>query len=170
MYLPGEMTAALARSQLQRLDHTNAMAQVTAWCLSDRLARLPRVGSPVVPQARSHVFHKYRVQFRPEALGLDCPPLLFRDLVLQALRAEGVEAVLWQIVQLPDHPLFQNRNSEADCPETRRLLDSSVIVGCQSFPLLAQTEETADAYAEAFEKGWAHLPALVTVGASRDAT
>jgi dTDP-4-amino-4,6-dideoxygalactose transaminase len=164
MYLPGEMTAALARSQLQRLDYTNAMAQVTAWRLSDRLTRLPGVDPPVVPQDRSHVFHKYRVRLRPEALGLDCPPLLFRDLVLQALRAEGVEAVLWQTVPLPDHPLFRNQNRGADCPETRRLLDSSLIIGSQSFPLFAQTPELADAYADAFEKVWAHLPELVTAG------
>jgi dTDP-4-amino-4,6-dideoxygalactose transaminase len=164
MYLPGELTAALARSQLRRLDQTNAAGQVTARRLSDRLAGLPGVEPPAVPSDRSHVFHKYRVRLRPEALGLDSPPLLFRDLVLQALRAEGVEAVLWQTVPLPDHPLFQNQNGGADCPEARRLLDSSLIIGSQSFPLFAQSPELADAYAEAFEKIWTHLPELVTAG------
>jgi dTDP-4-amino-4,6-dideoxygalactose transaminase len=167
MYLPGEMTAALARSQLRRLDQTNAAGQATAQCLSERLARLPGIEPPAVPQDRSHVFHKYRVRLRPEALGLDCPPLLFRDLVLQALRAEGVEMVLWQTVPLPDHPLFSDRSGGADFPQTRRALESSLIVGSQSFPLFAQSKETADAYADAFEKIWAHLHDLVSEGVPR---
>lgn len=161
MYLPGELTAALARSQLSRLDQTNATSQATAQRLSERLARLPGVEPPAVPPDRTHVFHKYRVRLKPEEIGIDLPPVLFRDLVLRALRDEGVEAVLWQTVPLPDHPLFKNRNREADYPETRRLLDSSLIVGSQSFPLFAQSEEIADAYADAFEKIWAHLHDLV---------
>lgn len=170
MYLPGEMTAALARSQLRRLDETNAAGQVTARRLSDRLAHLPGIDPPVVPADRTHIFHKYRVRLRPEALGMDLPPVLFRDLLLRALRAEGVEAVLWQTVPLPDHPLFRGRNEGAGFPETRRLLDSSLVVGSQSFPLFAQSPELADLYAEAFEKVWTHLPDLVAGGVPGYAT
>ena len=52
MYLPGELTSALARAQLQRLGETTARSQRNAARLSERLGRLPGVEPPAVPDAR----------------------------------------------------------------------------------------------------------------------
>ena len=52
MYLPGELTAALARSQLQRLAETTARSQRNATRLGERLGRLPGVEPPVVRHER----------------------------------------------------------------------------------------------------------------------
>jgi len=49
MYLPGELTSALARSQLQRLAETTARSQRNAARLSARLATLPGVEPPRIP-------------------------------------------------------------------------------------------------------------------------
>ena len=78
MYLPGELTAALARSQLQRLAETTARSQRNATRLGERLGRLSGVEPPVVPGDRTHVFHKYRVRLDPPravqvAGGIDQP-------------------------------------------------------------------------------------------------
>src|SRR5436309_626620 len=128
MYLPGELTSALARSQLQRLAETTARSQRNAARLTEWLVRLPSVEPPAVPPDRIHVFHKYRVRLDPERAGVRLLPTALRDRLLEALRAEGVEAVLWQTVPLPAHPMFayreRNRNTSA-------ALDSAILMGSQ---------------------------------------
>ena len=76
--------------------------------------------------------------------------------MLVALRAEGVEAVLWQEAPLPGHPLFGSREPY---PVASAALDGSIIIGSQSYPLFAQPLEVVDAWADAFERVWKSLPA-----------
>ena len=151
MYLPGELTSALARSQLRRLATTTARSQRNAARLSERLARLPGVEPPRVPPDRTHVFHKYRVRLAPERAGVRLPPATLRDRALEALRAEGVETVLWQTAPLPSHPLFASRERY---PNATAALESTLIIGSQSYPLFAQPLEVVDAWADGFEKAW----------------
>jgi dTDP-4-amino-4,6-dideoxygalactose transaminase len=151
MYLPGELTSALARSQLGRLAATTARSQANAARLSERLARLPGVEPPVVPPDRTHVFHKYRVRLDPRGAGVSATPLGLRDRLLEALRAEGVEAVLWQTAPLPAHPLFAARERY---PNAEAALESTLVIGSQSYPLFAQPLEVVDAWAEGFETAW----------------
>ena len=151
MYLPGELTSALARAQLQRLGETTARSQRNAARLSERLGRLPGVEPPAVPPDRTHVFHKYRVRLHPERAGIRLSPLALRARALEALRAEGVEAVLWQTVSLPLHPLFA---SPERYPNAAAALDGSLVVGSQSYPLFAQPLEVVDAWADGFERVW----------------
>lgn len=185
MYLMPELTAAFARSQLARLDDHVATAQGNAALLSAGLKDLEAVTVPAVPADRTHVFHKYRVRLHPERLGLDIPPARFRDMVLTALQAEGVEAVLWQTMPLPAQPLFRRlegygRGCPWDCqgratvryrpeeyPETIRLLDGSVVIGSQSYPLCCQPPELMGAYVGAFHKVFAHVDQLLKVPVGR---
>jgi dTDP-4-amino-4,6-dideoxygalactose transaminase len=154
MYLPGELTCAVARAQLTRLAATTARAQRNGARLSARLASLAGVRTPVVPPDRTHVFHKYRVVLDPAPLGLPITPRALRERVLDALRAEGVEAVLWQEVPLPAHPLFASRERY---PVAEAALDGSLIIGSQSYPLFAQPLAVVDAWADAFERVWKSL-------------
>jgi dTDP-4-amino-4,6-dideoxygalactose transaminase len=154
MYLPGELTAALARSQLKRLGETTARSQLNAARLSERLAELPGVEPPAVPPDRTHVFHKYRVRLDPARAGLALTPAALRDRVLEALRAEGVEAVLWQTAPLPSHPLFASRERY---PNATAALESTLLIGSQSYPLFAQPLEVVDAWAAGFETVWRSL-------------
>jgi len=154
MYLPGELTSALARSQLQRLAETTARSQRNAARLGERLARLPGVEPPRIPPDRTHVFHKYRVRLDPERTCIRLSAAALRDRVLEALRAEGVEAVLWQTAPLPAHPLFASRERY---PNAEAALASTLVIGSQSYPLFAQPLEVVDAWADGFEKVWSRL-------------
>jgi len=157
MYLPGELTAALARAQLQRLADTTARSQWNAGRLTHRLARLPGVEPPAVPPNRTHVFHKYRVRLDPERAGVGLSPTALRNRLLEALRAEGVEAVLWQTAPLPAHPLFASASaseSRERYPNATAALDSTLVIGSQSYPLFAQPLEVVDAWADGFERAW----------------
>ena len=147
MYLPGELTSAIARAQLPRLAETTARAQRNGARLTERLRGLPGVETPVVPPDRTHVFHKYRVRLDPGRVG----STVARERLLLALRAEGVEAVLWQECALPHHPLFACREPY---PNATAALEGSIIIGSQSYPLFAQPLEVIDAWADAFENVW----------------
>jgi dTDP-4-amino-4,6-dideoxygalactose transaminase len=151
MYLPGELTAAIARAQLGRLAETTERAWRNGTHLTARLRHLPGLRTPGVPADRTHVFHKYRLFIEARGGG---PATAMRDRLLEALRAEGVEAVLWQERPLPHHPLFA---SAEPYPHARAALDRSVLVGSQSYPLFAQPLEVIDAWADALEKVWARL-------------
>ncbi|MBI2524598.1 MAG: DegT/DnrJ/EryC1/StrS family aminotransferase [Candidatus Rokubacteria bacterium] len=151
MYLPGEVTCALARAQLQGLAATTERSQLNARRLTERLAALPGVEPPAVPPDRTHVFHKYRVRLHPDRAGVGLPPRELRDRMLAALRVQGVEAVLWQTAPLPAHPLFARADPY---PHAVAALDASLIVGSQSCPLFAQPPEVVDAWAEGFARAW----------------
>jgi hypothetical protein len=109
---------------------------------------------PAVPADRTHVFHKYRVRLDPKAAGLRLTARALRERVLDLLRAEGVEAVLWQEVPLPAHPLFASRDR---FPVATAALEGSLVVGSQSYPLFAQPLDVVEAWADAFERVWRRL-------------
>jgi perosamine synthetase len=166
-YRSHELTAALARSQLRRLDHHNRTAQRNAALLNAGLSDLPGLEPPHVPDDRTCVFYRYRIRIDPEELGFAGPPLELRDRLLWALQAEGVAASLWQLLPLPAQPVFRRgsfapwRPGDDDGlapwdrgahPETARLLESSIVLGTATEPLFNQPSDLMERYLEAFEK------------------
>jgi len=172
MYRGNELLAAFARAGLAELPARTARAQANAARLSARLAELEGVSPPVVPEGSTSVFHKYRV-------GHDSS--ISRDLLVKALRAEGLEVVLWQASPLPSQPVFRaregfgggfpwslDRETDWDAlyrperfPATSRLLASSVVLFSQTCPLIAQDDDLVDRYAEAFARVWAAREEIV---------
>lgn len=183
MHRGSELMAAFARAQLARLPERTAACQRNAQRLARRLADLPGVLPPLVPQGRSSVHHKFRVRLDPARAGLRGSPERLRDIISKALIAEGLEVVQWQSAPLPAQPIFQRRaradgfpepftqssGSATDLsrnydpsryPRTIALLAGSLVLFSQSCPLIAQTEDTVDRYADAFERVWRHREKL----------
>jgi dTDP-4-amino-4,6-dideoxygalactose transaminase len=183
MYRGNEMMAAFARSQLARLPELTARGQRHFQALSRSLSELPGVAMQRIPADRTSVHHKVRVWLDPKAAGVDLEPAKFRDAVLRALRAEGVEVVLWQNEPVPEHTIFQKMEGfgrgspwTAAGPEavafarknyepsrygaTRRLLAGSLVLFSQSCPLIAQDDAVVARTAEAFHKVWRHRAEL----------
>ena len=178
MYRMTSLTAALTRTQLARLDHYNAAAKRNAEYLSERLKGIDLVTPPVVPGDRTSVYHKYRIRLHPERLDVGLDPVKFRNAVLQSLRREGVETVLWQVIPVPSQILFQEqkgygkgcpwtchgsqiRYRDEEYPETVKLLNNSVVIGSQSVPLAGQSIELMHYYGDALEKVFADRDTLV---------
>lgn len=179
MYRGNEMMAAFGRAQLAKLGERTALCQRMAERLSRGLAELPGVRPPVVPPGRTSVHHKFAVQLDTKEVAPALPPRSWRDAVMAALRAEGLEVVLWQSAPLPAQGIFQRRDASGGFPrphddgtdlnenyrpsrypQTRSLLDGSLLLFSQSCPLIAQSDDVIDAYVEAFRRVWHHRGAL----------
>jgi perosamine synthetase len=186
MYRGNEMMAAFARAQLVKLPARTARCQRNADRLSRALAQLPGLVPPRVPAGRTSVHHKFRVHLDSERMAPGLPPEQLRDAVVLALQAEGLEVVLWQSVPLPAQSVFQRRDPSAGFPHpreggtdlavnydparyphTKMLLDSSLVLFSQSCPLIAQSDDVVDRYAEAFCRVWSHRDALAEWAARR---
>ena len=88
-YLPGELPAALTRSQLRALDAHNANAQRNGKYLTEQLKDVPGLITPHIPEDRETVYHKFRLRLDPSAAGVDAPPTMFRDKVLARAPGRG---------------------------------------------------------------------------------
>ena len=108
----GEIEAAIARAQLEKLPVLVASRQHAADRLRAGLADLPGVQLPVVPEHSTHVYYVYGMTIDPERVARP------RSWIVDALRAEGVTALFagYQCIHL--NPMFRNR----------------IAYGTQSFP------------------------------------
>jgi dTDP-4-amino-4,6-dideoxygalactose transaminase len=82
------LQAALGTSQLHRLDDVVAERSEMADRYDANLSEIPGVGLPPRPEGRRSAWHIYPVEIDPEVFGCD------RDWIIDALRAEGIEATL----------------------------------------------------------------------------
>jgi len=173
-YRTSELAAALARTQLRRLPHWNENALANAELLTRRLRDLPGVTPPEVPADVVPSFHKYRVLLDATKLGVDAPPRTVRDAMVKALRAEGCEVVLWQTRPVPGQTLFQRLDAESagrpgrvsyaldQFPVTQSIVDRSLCLFSQTYPIASQPRALVEAYAEAFARVWNRLPELLS--------
>jgi dTDP-4-amino-4,6-dideoxygalactose transaminase len=116
-YRAGELTAALARSQLERLDDRVETAQRNAAILTQAIQDLPGLIPPYVPDDRTCVYYRYRVRLAPEDVGWNGSPIEFRDRVLHALRAELIPAETWQLRAIPAQRAFRRARLSPWYPE-----------------------------------------------------
>ena len=172
------MPAALARSQLRRLPGYTENAQRNAAILTRGLSELTGLEPPYVPEDRTSVHYKYRVRIDAGALGWTGPASELRDRLIRALRAEGLEALLWQIEPLPAYPAFRHATltpwypalddaplrpwEPGEYPVASHVLDSSFIVGSEPHPIIVQSQALMEGYVEAFAKVMANLDAALS--------
>jgi perosamine synthetase len=154
-YRHQEMPAALARSQLQRLPEYIATGQRNAAVLDERLADVPGITPPYVPDDRTSTYYQYRVRLAPAELGLGhVPPTAFRDALGQALMAAGVGVELWHTQPAPAFPVFQERGGYdlADVPEAIAMFDSSLVICEARYPIFVQPPELIERYADTIRR------------------
>ena len=173
-YRMTEIDAAVAVAQLGRLDRELEVRRALATRLSDRLREYDQLITPVTADGCTHSFYRYAIRLVPEALdGVG------RDVLVRALRAEGIPIEVGYVKPLYLQPLYQTRNGRGlngcpwtcghwtgqvsyepgICPTVERLHEWEVILldVCRS-PL---QEADIDAVADAFEKVLGQLDQLV---------
>ncbi|MES2503871.1 MAG: DegT/DnrJ/EryC1/StrS family aminotransferase [Myxococcota bacterium] len=135
MYRMPELTAALARTQLKRLDFWNERARTNAAILNAGLIGLNAIEPPGEIVGRTSVYHKYRVRAKQ------------RDQVMGLLSQHGLEAVQWQSKTVPEQTLFQKLGFDGSAfPNARKLLNESFCLFSHSHPLWVQSEQLCQHY------------------------
>jgi dTDP-4-amino-4,6-dideoxygalactose transaminase len=134
-YRLGEVEAAIAEIQLERLEELTRPRIEHAARLSDGLRDLEGVTVPVVPDGCRHVYYLYVVRLDPEALGVS------RDTFADALRAEGVPVGTY-VEPLYRQPVYRDRAAaafadprnhgsgayeEGRCPTCERVQDHEIL-------------------------------------------
>jgi len=134
MYRSSDIVAAFARAQLTRLDDYLANIQLNAAKLAECLAGTPNLILPVTPPGHGHNFYNYTIRFDMEALGHAQDAAQFRDKLVKALTAEGVETGVWQGWPVPEMTAIAAKNAYGrGCPWkcTRSKVDYSL----EQFPV-----------------------------------
>nr|BAV57445.1 Glutamine--scyllo-inositol transaminase [Streptomyces sp. SANK 60404] len=175
---PNSIQAAFTRSQLERFADEAKLRDENVRYFLDRLAALPGLLTPRVPDDRTHAWHILRFRTDPEAWGLEpqyAGPL--RAALMRALRAEGVPAGHYQMMSLPQQRVFQEllgyggypwqlpgvparRYRAEDQPTTLAVINDSFAI--QKAHLSPEARPLLSAYADAFEKVWRHRDVLVS--------
>ncbi len=166
--------AAFTRSQLARFWEYQHKRDANTPVFIDRLAQLPGIVVPTVPDDRTHMWHMLRFRFDPEAAGLHgVTPGRFRAALRRALLAEGVPLTHYQIIPLPGQPVFQEKSAYpnglpwtlpgtnpqrydlADYPVTCQVIEDSLCL--RRMHLNPDAGPALDEYATAFERVWENL-------------
>ena len=117
MYRNNDMTASFGRAQLRRLDENLATQRKNARHLAKCLEDVESIILPREPEDYRHNWYNFTIRFDMEALGHSKDAAAFRDRLVAAMRAEGVETGLWQSFILPAMTVFRARNGYGrGCP------------------------------------------------------
>jgi len=110
----GEIEAAIAVKQLDRLELLISSRRVTASKFIAELSRFPGISIPLTPKSSTHDYYILGMHFDAKAAGFS------RDFLIEALQAEGVDFVIGQYCQLHRLPAYRKYRAE-DMSVTDRL-------------------------------------------------
>ena len=117
MYRNNDLTAAFGRAQLTRLDEYISIQRENAYVLKETLKDIDGYILPCEPEDYMHTYYNFTSRIDPAAFGWNGKPAVFRDAVLKAIQAEGVDAGIWQRYSLPEMTVFNARNAYGSgCP------------------------------------------------------
>lgn len=168
----GEIECAIGIEQLKKLGGLVATRQRAAERLSRGLAGLPGLRTPIVKPGCTHVYYVYPMVLDTNVVGVN------RDLVCQALTAEGVEGLAARYANLHLLPMYQRRIAYGSkgfpwtsgicrrsvdyrrgiCPVAEELQDRSYLGYLMCLNVL--TDKEVDLVVSAFHKVWASLDQL----------
>jgi len=127
------LQAALGASQLRRLDDVVAERSEIADRYDALLGDIPGIGLPPRPGGRRSAWHLYAIEVDPDEFGCE------RDSVIDALRAEGIEATLhYPAVHLLS--LYRDRGGvPGTAPRAERLCDR--LVTLPLYPAMTSSDQ-----------------------------
>ncbi|MHC4873132.1 MAG: DegT/DnrJ/EryC1/StrS family aminotransferase [Planctomycetota bacterium] len=112
MYRGNDLTAAFGRAQLAKLDGYFKTQRENGEVLNKALAGTKGLILPTEPEGHTHNWYNYTSRIDMDAVGWTGDPVLMRNSVVAALRAEGLGSVgVWQAFSLPSMTVFQAKNA-----------------------------------------------------------
>jgi perosamine synthetase len=166
----GEIEAAIASVQLDKLEPRVASRQRAARQLDEGLAGLKGLTTPKVEPGGTHVYYVYGMTLDTEALGVD------RARIVDALKAEGVPGIFGGYQNLHLLPIFRNRIAYGTQGFPWSLADREIAYGPGICPVAEELHERSfmginlcmceyppedvDRVVAAFRKVWDNLGVL----------
>jgi perosamine synthetase len=152
------MAAALARTQLRGLDERNTLAAQAARSINNRITQLPGLSEPRLRTDQKRVYYHMNM------LLLDEKKAGFRrDALLKALKAEGVNAAVWDYPEQHKMKIYSEARWWHHAPRIPESMPGNAEVNKTHIflPILhGEAAELIDQWARAFEKIWAHRSEL----------
>lgn len=185
MYRTFDLVAALARSQLRRLDEYTEIRIRNCEYLTEHLKDIEGIEPPMVPTESKHVYWMYVFKVKPERIGIKLHPAEFRNKVQKALRAEGVPVGQWQLMPVPGQLLFQEKKGYGrgcpwtcphagqveykieDYPQTLHFIDEYLRIGGVEAGIAPPNGlELMSYYIEAFQKVFRNIDQVLAIDVS----
>lgn len=168
----GEIECAIGIEQLKKLKSCIETRQKAAFRLTEGLQHLPGLRLPKTRDDSTHVYYVYKIILDTDLLGVS------RDLIYQALVAEGVQAIGTSFANLHLLPMYQKMVAYGSkgfpwssdicrrkvdyrkgiCPVAEELQDKTYL-GFQ-ICVYDMNDDDVDLMIEAFCKVWSHLGEL----------
>lgn len=113
MYRNNDLSAAYARAQLQKLDRHLAVQCANTLAFHEKIKPLAAKGLilPMTPIGHEHTWYQHVVRLDMEKIGWTGDPAVFRNAIVEAIRAEGAQVGMWQHHILPAMTVFRNKNA-----------------------------------------------------------
>jgi perosamine synthetase len=127
MYRQSDLVAAFGRAQLSKLNDYLKIQKENVSVLTEEIKDIPGLILPFVPEGHKHNWYNFTVRVDAGYYGYKGREPLFRDAVMNALKAEGAACGIWQRFILPAMTVFQARNAYGkgcpwDCPHARKVV------------------------------------------------
>ena len=117
-YRLGEFQGAILNCQLDRLEKQTAKRDANGQYLAERLSKLPGIHPQKRPSdCTRHSYHLFMMRVDGKEFGVP------RELLLKALRAEGIPCSGGYGFSLPQQPLFRNKAFGPYLPKARAKLN-----------------------------------------------
>lgn len=166
----GEIEAAIGSVQLDKLQERVDTRQRAAARLNEGLGNLQGLSTPAVALGATHVYYVYGLRMDPDELGVS------RERLLDALRAEGVPALMRGYQTIHRLPIFTNRIAYGTQGFPFSLAEREIAYGDRVCPVAEDLHDRTffglnlcaceyydpdvDLIVAAFRKVWANLGAL----------
>lgn len=150
--------AAVCRQQLQALDTTNALVDKNIRALNNELVQLRGITEPHCREDQERVYY-YKNMLLVDFAGLG----VSRDKVLAALKAEGVQADVWDYPEQHKLKIYSEPQWWHHPPTIPESMPGNAYVnGNHIFvPIFyGEAPELIDQYVKAFQKVWSQLDRL----------
>ncbi|WP_042424063.1 DegT/DnrJ/EryC1/StrS family aminotransferase [Streptacidiphilus anmyonensis] len=160
--------AAYTASQLERFDAYHAARRANVAAFLSRLDHLDGLTCPSEPDGYEHAWHilRFVVDFDRILPGVDTAAA--RNLLMRALRAEGLPATRYQMMPLPEQPALRPlaRQTPASWPVTQDVVDRSFTLQQRHLP--PDAGPLLQGFADVVEKVWSQLKVLQQLAEGAD--
>lgn len=160
--------AAYTASQLERFEEYHEARRSNVAAFLARLEHLDGLRCPAEPEGYEHAWHILRFVVDLGRLLPGADTATARNLLIRALRAEGLPATRYQMMPVPEQPALRSLcpQEPGSWPITQDVVDRSFTLQQRHLP--PDAGPLLQDFADVLEKVWSHLKVLAELAEGAD--